>query len=149
MPNKNQKNESPVPVDETDTPIEEHADELWTADEPILSAPAEEEAPNPLEDAPVEELAADLVAESPDDIVVNDVQEDEPEPEPLRPARIARAVQVVDGEVSNVLLVGVDEDDKVVGFEVPYGTELFVVEDDSPVQIGWKHADGDFAEPTE
>lgn len=63
--------------------------------------------------------------------------------------RIGRAAQIVDGKVDNLLVVVLDEGDNVLGFEVPYGEELVVLDEDSPVSIGWDYASGEFAEPVE
>lgn len=61
--------------------------------------------------------------------------------------RIARGIEVTGDSVGNVLLVAVDKDNNVVGYDVPYGTEIVIVEDDSPIGIGWVRIDGEFVDP--
>jgi len=110
--------------------------------DPVLDAPSTE--PTPV-DSPTE----NLIAESPSEIVVPEGEVDtiSPDQAPRPPARIARALQVVDDTVTNVILIAVDEDDAPVGFETPYGEELVIVEDDSIVTPGWVRIDGEFVDP--
>lgn len=49
---------------------------------------------------------------------------------------LAKAVQVFDGHVINIVRIVIDEDGKPVSFEVPYGSELFVVEENDTHNIG-------------
>lgn len=92
---------------------------------------------------PYEEPAQELVG---GEIVLN---EETPEGESLNPARIARAVQVFEDVVVNVILVAVDAEDNPVGFETPYGTETVIVDDESPASIGWHRIDDEFVNPDE
>lgn len=68
---------------------------------------------------------------------------------PASVVRIARAVELSGGVVSNILRIPVDADDNPVGFQVPYGTELLVVDDVSPIEIGWLQIDEEFVNPDE
>lgn len=95
-------------------------------------------------ETPPEDSSA--LIESPGEIEV-------PDPAPEEPATqsgvtsIGRAVLITDQVVVNVLLVVVDEELNVVGYEVPYGSQLVVVEDDSPITFGWTYIDEEFGEP--
>lgn len=71
------------------------------------------------------------------------------EPVPVVESRIARGVLVNNGVVENIMLVSVDSSNAVVGFEVPYGLELVIVEDDSPINFEWTRANGAFVKPVE
>lgn len=98
---------------------------------------------DPTLDAPEEELTP--LSTPGTDIEVN--ENAEPPQPAAKTTRIARALEVYGDEVTNVIMVVVDEDDNVVGYEVEYGYELVIVEDDSPVSIGWFRVDGDFVDP--
>ena len=122
---------------------------------------SDEYTPNPILDVGEEDLLAVDPPEEPTETIEQPAQEltggeiveTGANPvmiyEPPSAVRVARAVQFVDGVVTNVILVGVDSDDAPVGFEVPYGTELVVVEDESPVAIGWHRIDDEFVNPDE
>ena len=82
------------------------------------------------------------------EIVTNDeVEIDVSNENVQKQTRFGRAIEVFQDEVTNILRVVVDEDDNVVGYEPEYGTELIVVEDDSPISIGWVRIDGEFIDP--
>lgn len=128
----------------------------WKDDEKkidALEAPAEEVSTDPTLDTPEEELATQVppeqVADEPVQLEGGEIEVPDPTPEEPKNTRLARAVQLTGDEVTNVIMVVVDEDDQPVGFEVPYGTELVVVEDDNPTGPGWVRIDGEFVNPAE
>ncbi len=110
-------------IDTSSELIEESGDIETPAEEvQVESGPV---APAPVEEAPVDEAGPSV--------------------------RFARAIQVTDDVVDGVLRVAVDEQDKAVGFTIPYGSILVVLgdEDDRPCAPGWLYVDGQFLDPNE
>lgn len=133
-----------------ETTTGEESATFFGEDAQLIQGTGDIELPPPVSDpVPLEEVPVGEPIESPVEIV--DPQPEElsaevPE-EPNEPARIARAIQIHGDVVDNVLMVAVDENDNAVGYPLPYGYELIVVEDDSPIGTGWIRIDGEFVSP--
>lgn len=115
---------------------DEHFGDALASPDEVLQAPHEEIAPQKDFSGPIQGFP--VTVEDPVEETVA----------PSSGARIGRAAQVVDGIVDNILLVSLDAEDNVVGFEVEEGHALVIVDDDSPVGIGWTY-DADASEFTE
>lgn len=142
-----------------ETTTGEESAQFFGEDPPLIEGAGDIELPPvvsnpvPLEDAPdttpISSSPVKIVEATPEDLLETpEVVEEAPVEAEPQAQRIARAVLVLGDVVDNVLLVAVDDDDRVAGFPVPYGYECIVVDDESPIAVGWVRIDGEFVEPT-